>query len=360
VLHVLPYDLARGAQRYARDLVDELDSVDERHLILTLFAAEPAQLRPDIRLDVPQGPMRRLGLDPRAVWGLRREIKRHQPAVVVAHGGEPAKYSAMALPRGPRLIYYRIGTVSSKASRPPGRILHRFYSRRADVLATVSNDVADEARRTVGGDTSVVVIPNGRDPEVFSPLPEPHRGPARLIFVGFLDEGKRPGWFIDAVAALRKQGVEFEAVLVGGGPLEETIRPAAQSAGVTMLGSRDDVPQLMAGSDVFVFPSLPRGEGMPGVLIEAGLSGLATVSTRVAGARDVVEDGVSGMLVDVDDKEAFIAAIGRLASDEELRRSMGSKARQRCVREFTMDASAQRWRTLLARVRDRLPVEDDR
>ena len=107
MLHVLPYDLARGAQRYARALVDELDSADERHLILTLFAAEPAQLRPDIRLDVPQGPMRRLGLDLRALRGLRREVRRIRPEVVVAHGGEPAKYAALALRGGPRLIYYR-------------------------------------------------------------------------------------------------------------------------------------------------------------------------------------------------------------------------------------------------------------
>ena len=51
-----------------------------------------------------------------------------------------------------------------------------------------------------------------------------------------------------------------------------------------------------------MFTSLPPGEGMPGVLIEAGLSGLATVSTRVPGARDVIEDGVTGFLVDIDDK----------------------------------------------------------
>ena len=62
VLHVLPYDLARGAQRYARALVDALNTEDESHQILTLFRADPVLLRPDVELDVPRGMLRRLGL----------------------------------------------------------------------------------------------------------------------------------------------------------------------------------------------------------------------------------------------------------------------------------------------------------
>jgi glycosyltransferase involved in cell wall biosynthesis len=127
-----------------------------------------------------------------------------------------------------------------------------------------------------------------------------------------------------------------------------------------MVGSRDDVPRLMAESDVFVFPSLPAGEGMPGVLIEAGLSGLATVSTRVPGARDVVEEGVTGLLVDIDNKLGFIEAVGRLVSDEELRRSMGERARQRCLQRFTLEASARRWRGLLSQLESSVSGADQK
>ena len=58
--------------------------------------------------------------------------------------------------------------------------------------------------------------------------------------------------------------------------------------GVELLGPRSDVPELLRSADVFVFTSLPTGEGMPGVLIEAGLSGLPAVSTPVPGAATVV------------------------------------------------------------------------
>ena len=105
-----------------------------------------------------------------------------------------------------------------------------------------------------------------------------------------------------------------------------------------MLGRRSDVPQLLSESDIFVFTSLPPGEGMPGVLIEAGLSGLATVATRVPGARDVIEDGVTGLLVDIEDKPGMTDAVRRLVSDRALREAMGQKARTRCMDMFTLQA----------------------
>ena len=128
VLHVLPYDLARGAQRYARALVDALNAEGESHQILTLFRADPVLLRPDVELDVPRGLFRRLGLDPRVVRRLRSEVKRISPAVVVAHGGESAKYAAIALPprSAPRVSEDRHSPSSASAEGEPfpPRLLH--------------------------------------------------------------------------------------------------------------------------------------------------------------------------------------------------------------------------------------------
>jgi glycosyltransferase involved in cell wall biosynthesis len=89
---------------------------------------------------------------------------------------------------------------------------------------------------------------------------------------------------------------------------------------------------------------------MPGVLIEAALSGLATVSTRVPGAKDVIEDGVSGAIVDTDDREAMVDAVDRLIGDPELRRAMGARARERGLEGYTLEASAEQWRSLFRRL----------
>ncbi len=348
VLHVLPYDLARGAQRYARTLVDALTADGGSHQILTLFRADPVLLQPDVELDVPRGWLRRLGLDPRVIKRLRKEVKRIGPAVVIAHGGESAKYAAVALPRDLPLVYLKIGTANQALQRQANRSLHGYYTRRADVVAAVSTDVADEANRIYEvPNERLVVIPNARDPVDFLAHVGGKEGRPRVIFVGHLDPGKRPDWFIDVIAALREEDLDFDAAMVGDGPLESSLAARAEGVDIEMLGRRNDVPQLLSESDIFVFTSLPPGEGMPGVLIEAGLSGLATVATRVPGARDVIEDGVTGLLVDIEDKPGLIGAVRRLVSDRALREGMGQKARIRCMDMFTLQASVEHWHEVL-------------
>jgi glycosyltransferase involved in cell wall biosynthesis len=331
--------------------VDSLSDDEDTHLVLTMFRAEPVFLRPDVELDVPQGLFRRLGLDPRVIVRLRREIRRLAPEVVVAHGGESAKYAAMAAPKGVPIVYLKIGTAHTSLSRRARKGLHGYYTQRADIIAAVSTDVAEEAHNVYHvPEDRLVVLPNARDPETFKPRQNDTERLPRLIFVGHLDPGKRPDWFVDVVGALKERGREFEAVIVGDGPLQESVRRRAASEGVEMLGRRDDVPELLAGSDIFVFTSLPPGEGMPGVLIEAGLTGLATVSTRVPGARDVIEDGVTGLLVDIEDMPAMVDAVDRLVLDAPLRRSMGERARASCLERFTLEASAEQWRDLFRRL----------
>ena len=113
-------------------------------------------------------------------------------------------------------------------------------------------------------------------------------------------------------------------------------------------------------ADVLVFPSAPDGEGMPGVLIEAGLCGLPVVATRVAGASTVVDDGRTGLLVRVDDADALGRAVSGLVRDPALRHSMGQAAHDRCTAKFALPVVADRWDallTLMASARDmRLPA----
>lgn len=346
VVHIVPFDLARGAQRYAQALVDVLQGRDGlTHRLITIFRAESAALRPDVALDVPRGMLRRIGFDPRAMSRLRREIESRRPMAVVAHGGEAAKYAAFALPADVPLIYLRIGTAAGSLLRNPlRRAVHGRYIRRADMIVGVSSDVVAETGRDFGIEPErLAVIPNARDPAGFSTARFDHDGGARLIFVGHLNEGKRPDWFVDIVSELRRLEISVQALLVGDGPLESRLISEAENLGIEMLGRRDDVPDLLASSEVFVFTSLPPGEGMPGVLIEAGMAGLATVSTDVPGARDVIEDGVSGIVVDVHNKQGLVAAVASLARDRSLRESMGQSARERCMELFTFEATSRLW-----------------
>jgi glycosyltransferase involved in cell wall biosynthesis len=193
-----------------------------------------------------------------------------------------------------------------------------------------------------------LLAPNGRDPAEFRP-PEHRMDPRApvLAFVGAFNPGKRPGRFVEVVGALRKDDVALRAFMCGDGPLAAELAGPAAAAGVELLGSRDDVAAVLRDADVFVFPSLPTGEGMPGVLIEAGLSGLAVVATAVPGARTIVEDGTSGFIVDVDDLDAMVQATKRLLVTPGLRRAMGDAGRRRCEQRFSLEAVAACWLSFL-------------
>jgi glycosyltransferase involved in cell wall biosynthesis len=134
--------------------------------------------------------------------------------------------------------------------------------------------------------------------------------------------------------------------LVGDGPLAARLAADAAHHGVEFLGSRSDAPELIRQSDVLLFTSRPAGEGMPGVLIEAGLSGVPVVSTSVPGAATVLVDGRTGLIVE-DTVDALAEAVGRLLDDPARRAAMGSAARSRCESEFTLEVMAQRWRSIL-------------
>jgi glycosyltransferase involved in cell wall biosynthesis len=281
---------------------------------------------------------------------LRAALGRLDPALVVAHGGEPLKFlvPAMAGRRRP-LAYYAIGTLADQAHRPARKILWQTLARRPDVVACEGQEVLDECAEVLGVPRDrLVLAPNGRDPERFRPRADaPPRAAPVVTFVGALTTGKRPDRFVALVAELRDRGVPMEARLVGDGPLRAELAGPAARAGVQLLGVRNDVDALLRESDLFVFPSSPRGEGMPGVLIEAGLSGLPIVATDVPGVRSVIVDGETGVVVPPDDLGALVTAAATLISDPARRVAMGHAARVRCADHFSLDLVTDIWRGFL-------------
>lgn len=355
VVHVLPADLARGAQVFARALREALDGRPDEHRTLSLFTSDAAHLRPDIALGLPGGRARRVGFDPRAALKLRRTLRDIAPDVVVAHGGEALKYVVAARPRRTSLVYKKTGSSAESLGGQLRRTVYRRLAAQADLTAAVAQEAVHEAHQLLRLPADrVMLAPNGRDPSKYRPRETlGDRAVPRMVFVGRLTAGKRPDWFIAAVKRLREGGPGLEGAIVGDGPLMETLAPRAAEAGIEMLGRREDIPQILADADVLVFPGVAEGEGMPGVLIEAGLAGLPVVTTDVSGASTVVEDQVTGLVVPVDDIDALVGAMDRLARHPSLRARMGAAARQRCLDHFTLDASAARWQQLFDRVLER-------
>jgi len=359
VLHVIPTTAPRGAQREARALADRLDSPGRRrHRVLSLVGhgrGTDGEVTVEYALG-GSGTATAVGFDPRLVVRLRRALHRLAPSLVVAHGGEPLKFLVPAMVgRRVPLAYYAIGTLAAPGHRPGRRHMWRYLAQRPDLVAAEGEEVLDECRTFLGvPDGRLVLVPNGRDPDEFRPVPstEADRPVPVLTFVGAFTEQKRPDRFVAVVAALRDRGLEFRALAVGDGPLSGPLAGPAREAGVELLGSRGDVAEVLRGTDILVFPSLPRGEGMPGVLIEAGLSGVPVVATAVPGVDAIVADGQTGCVVDPDDFDGLVEATAGLLTDTERRRAMGEAARAWCLERFSMDVVADGWRSALVPMLD--------
>jgi glycosyltransferase involved in cell wall biosynthesis len=347
VVHVIPSPRGRGAQRAARILVDRLNQLGPpRHRLLALYDGPP-EVDTDLSLAHASKRGRPAeGFDPRLARRLRTTLREMHPAAVVAHGGEAMKYVLPAvIGTGTPLVYCVIGTYAGPARNLHVRMWKRIMAA-ASLVVAVGHEVAEECTGRFGARRErVVEIPNGRDPSLFHPRHQP-AGPPILIFVAALTAQKRPHRFVEVVQRLRATDRSFRAMMVGDGPLAATVGPLAEAEGIEVLGARSDVPDLLGAADVFLFTSLPAGEGMPGVLIEAGLSGLASVSTRVPGAAEVIHDGVTGLVVE-DTPTAMAEAVGRLLDHPDQRSSMGAAAQSRCESEFNLDLMARRWQAAL-------------
>jgi glycosyltransferase involved in cell wall biosynthesis len=115
----------------------------------------------------------------------------------------------------------------------------------------------------------------------------------------------------------------------------EQVDDWAKEGHVVWLGSRDDMPELMASANIVVLPSFR--EGVPKVLIEAAASGRPIVTSDVPGCREVCQDGINGLLTAPGDPDALERAIRRLIVDADLRRRMGAAGRRIAEEEFALD-----------------------
>lgn len=154
--------------------------------------------------------------------------------------------------------------------------------------------------------------------------------PVIACVAGFRTE-KRQEDLIRAMAVIRRQFPEARLVLAGSGWYVANLRDVAHEAGVADFvdcpGEREDVPALLANTDVFVLPSFTEPFGMSPV--EAMAAGVPVVVTRTGGLAEIVTDGVDGIHVPVCDPEAIAAAVIRICSDRQLRDRLVEAGRRR-------------------------------
>ncbi|HSW08981.1 TIGR03088 family PEP-CTERM/XrtA system glycosyltransferase [Aquabacterium sp.] len=146
--------------------------------------------------------------------------------------------------------------------------------------------------------------------------------------------------FVQALQQQPDLRQRLRLVMIGGGPLLETVRSIVGEAGMAELcwlpGERSDVAEVMRGLSCFVLPSL--AEGISNTILEAMASGLAVIATQVGGNAELVSQGSTGWVVPPADASAMAQAIVQLAQDPDSAAAMGRAGRSAAERQFSMQA----------------------
>jgi len=228
----------------------------------------------------------------------------------------------------------------------------KWAARRSDRVVAISSYTADELRELV--QVPIEVIPYTTS----LPTPAPRGGhrtartPLTVLFVGRLVERKGVSHLVDAASRLLPS-VDVRLVIVGDGPerarIEARIREKGLDGRVAVRGrvSEAELQAAYAAADAFVLPAVidRRGdtEGLGVVLLEAMNFGVPVVASEIGGITDIVEPGVSGLLVQPGDAAALAGALKRLASEPALAARLGDAGRRRLRERFTWEAIARRW-----------------
>jgi glycosyltransferase involved in cell wall biosynthesis len=226
----------------------------------------------------------------------------------------------------------------------------------ADHVTSVSKRLKD---KTCGdlriAESKVTVITNGVDFEKFSQKTdvatqkEKHGidpGTRVVGSVGRLNYQKNYKLLLRAFADVTNQTRKnIQLLLVGEGPERKNLENLAIelniSRNIKMIGERNDIPEIISIMDIFVLPSFL--EGMSNTILEAMCAGIPVVASDVGGNSELVENGKSGFLFESNLLEGLKECIGKLASDDSLRKSMGERGKKIAEEGFSVPVMVKKY-----------------
>lgn len=282
-------------------------------------------------------------------FGLRRAIRQIKPDVVISFIDRTNIFT-IAATRG-----IKIPIIVSERSVPTHSKIGKLWERLRRILYPFADCIVIQSAfirnyfspRIV---QRIVVIPN------FISSPGTIENESSLFLekpfiftLGRLSEEKRHDLLLQAFSKINEKYPAWKLIIAGDGPLRETLeilRKDLNLAGkVTFLGVIKNKYEYLQQADLFVHTS--SFEGFPNAICEAMSCGLPVISTDCPfGPREIIHDGVDGILVENEDVEALSNAMDRLMGDEQERNRLGNNARQ-VIDRFSIDIIMNQWEALI-------------
>lgn len=339
-----------GGERYVADLTNALHKRGH-DLYLAVRPRSPliehVQLAPEKIKTLPL----RNALDVHSAQQLARFVRKHEIDVVHAHMARDYSLAAYAARRNRNTKFIITRHVLFPLNR-----LHRQTLARAHSVIAVSNAVARELRnQRVASEDLVTVVHNGIDTDRFAKVLagfdrtqflQSKRLPTNGLLVGSIGELrtlKRHDDFIRSAAIIMRSFPQTHFVLAGVDAsssgevhkqLDQLVAELQLRDRFHFLGWLDESEKLLAALDVFVSASETESFGL--AIAEAMAAGTPVVATATDGAREVIEDRKTGLLVPIADPPRLAEAITTLLAGEEQRKEIGMRAQREVARRFSL------------------------
>jgi len=303
--------------------------------------------------------------DFRTIGELTKLLLEIQPDIVHGFDTKPSIYVPISGKRAN--VPYKIRTITGMGYvfssnniialllRPVYRFLHRLAARSADITIFQNNDDKSyfETNKMLGRSESHLVRSSGIDIQMFLEKIDSEnieiirnelnlKGKIVITMVARLVKDKGVIEFLKAAKKLKLKYNDVEFLLVGpvateGSQAVSKDEILSYSDYVTFLGPRQDVPDILSASSVFVLPSYYR-EGVPRILLEAGVAGLPLITTNMPGCKEVVEINKNGCLVEPKNIESLVHAMEYLIKMPNAQRcEMGKNSKKIVVDNFSLE-----------------------
>jgi L-malate glycosyltransferase len=335
----------RGGQNQVLLTVMGLRSAGHRAMLVAHPAGELRRRAAEGLDFVPLAPSHELDL--KAGWKLSRLLNRLRPDIVHAHDPHAVSTAALALsmstaqPVPPLVASRRVDFHLKKNS------FSQWKYRQVRTFIAASDAIARILRADGIPPAQIVTVHEGIDAERIAHI-EPSSVHAAFWLpthaplignIGALVAHKGQRHLVDAAAIVLRDVPDARVVILGEGELrgslEHQVKALHLEKHVLLPGFRDDVLALLKGFDIFVMCS--ETEGLGTSILDAMACGKPVVGTRTGGIPEVVEEGVTGLLVEPRDPQSLADAITTLLKDEGLRTRMGAAGLARVREQFTVD-----------------------
>jgi len=347
IIQVVPAFVFGGAETMCENLINALVKQGNEVSAISMYTKKTAITE---RLEAKGIKIyyldKKSGLDLSMIGKMRRIFKDEKPDVVHSHLNA-LQYTVPAAMMAK--IKRRIHTVHSMAFREQVGIAKKaakFFYKRCKVTPVALSEIVKESV------VELYKLPPEKVPFVFNGVDFSNcivkdnyvmKSEFKILHIGRFTEVKNHQLLVSAFEKFVKARANSKLILIGDGELRSSIESMVKEKGISekveFLGIQSNVYSFLNESDMFILTS--KYEGIPLTLVEAMGTGLPVISTKVGGVPDMIEDGVSGLLVDVDEN-SIVKALENVYDNKDLREKIGLGALKASV-DFSSDIMAKKY-----------------